>query len=369
MDSNGAFYGWQYHGDFMATAKQLDATSGALNAKSGLHVRESMDNTAGYVHVGRIPTGSFSGYIWRTVAGGSGGGVPSFTGKIRWMRLVRQGNRITAFHAPDSAGNPGTWVQLGSPRTVIMSPTVFVGFAVDNAGGTTGVLNVAQFNNFSIVPLNKAPNISITTSGDTASVTLDATVTDDNFPEPVSLTTLWSQPVGPSTLSFGNTSLIDTTATITNNGSHTIRLQADDTGILSYRDHTFSAYTTPFAKWLETTGTGDGDNPASDTLDPDGDGLLNLMEYAIGTNGTVTTQNPQVVTLPNISGEQYLRISIPKNPAATDVTFTVEACSDMASWSSAGLIIEVNTPTQLTVRDNIPISASQKRFMHVKVQR
>ncbi len=372
LDGNGAFYGWQYQGDLMVTARLTDATSGALSAKSGIMIRESMDN-GGYAHLGRITTGSFSGYIWRSVAAGSGGGVPSFTGKLRWMRLIREGNRITALHAPDVSGAPGTWTQLGSPRTIIMTPNVLVGFAVDNAGGTAGVLNTAKFTNISIVPLNQAPAISIASLADISPVSLDATVTDDNFPLPVSLTTQWSQLSGPSSLLFGNATLADTTAAFTLNGSYVVRLQADDSSIRSYRDLGFEAYTTPFAKWLETTHTGDGDHTLAEAdADTDGDGLANLLEYAIGTNGTLASTNPQVITLAPVSGEQYLRIAFPKNPAATDVTFTVEATSTLAdplSWSSAGLIIETNTATQLIVRDSVPVGPGIKRFMRVRVAR
>ncbi|MES2598343.1 MAG: Calx-beta domain-containing protein [Verrucomicrobiota bacterium] len=373
FDGNGAFYGWQYSGDLMVTAKHVDATSGALNAKSGIMMRESMDGTAGYAHVGRIPTSSFDGYVWRSVASGGGGGVPSFTAKIRWMRLIREGNRITAFHAPDSGGSPGTWIQLGSPRTVIMSPNVLIGFTVDNAGGTAGVLNTAQFSNLSIVPLNKAPNISVASTGDLSPISLDGTVTDDSFPLPVSLTTQWSLVSGPGAVTFGNASAIDTTASLSANGLHTVRLRADDSSILSFRDYAFTAYTGPFAKWLETTSTGDGDQAlAEENADIDGDGLVNLYEYAVGTNGTIATNNPQVVTLAPVSSSQYLRISIPKNPAATDVTFTVQATSDLmnpASWSSAGLVIETNTSTQLVVRDNVAAGPDVRRFMRVRLTR
>ena len=62
----------------------------------------------------------------------------------------------------------------------------------------------------------------------------------------------------------------------------------------------------------------------------------------------------------------------PQNPAATDVTFTVEATSDLSnplSWSRAGLIIESNTSTQLIVRDNVPSGPGVQRFMRVKVIR
>ena len=61
-----------------------------------------------------------------------------------------------------------------------------------------------------------------------------------------------------------------------------------------------------------------------------------------------------------------------KNPLATDVTFTVEATSnlaDPASWSSAGLVIEIDNSTTLQVRDNVPEDSSTRRFMRVKVTR
>lgn len=372
MDANGAFYGWQYQGDLMVTAKLVDANSGALNAKSGIMIRESMDN-GGYAHVGRIPTGSFSGYIWRSVAAGGTGGVPSFTGKVRWMRLMREGNRITAFHAADSGGAPGTWTQLGSPRTIIMTPQVLVGFAVDNAGGTAGVLNVAKFSNLTIVPLNRAPGIAFASVGDVSPVSLDATVTDDSFPVPISLTPQWSQLSGPASLVFGSPSAFDTTAELSLNGDYTVRLVADDSAISSFRDLSFSAYSSPFAKWLVTTSTGDGDASATEaSADADGDGLMNLLEYAVGTNGTVQNSNPQVISLAPVSTEQYLRISVPRNPAATDVVLTVEATSDLsnpASWSSDGLIIESSTATQLVVRDNVPAGPGVRRFMRVRVER
>ena len=370
MDSNGAFYGWQYQGDVMITAKLASASSGALNAKSGLMIRESMDDTSAFSHVGRITTGSFAGYIWRNVAGGTRSGVPSFIQTTRWMRLIRQGNRITAFHAPDASGSPGTWTQLGSARTIILPTNVLIGFAVDNQGGANGVLNTCTFTNLSIVPLNKAPAISIAIGNDLSPVSLNGTVTDDDYPLPVSLTTQWSQLSGPSTLTFANATQAATTATFTGAGLFGVRLQANDSSILSFKDSTFTAYESPFAKWLTTTTTGNGNNTLAEaTLDADGDGLMNLLEYAIGTNGTVTTTNPQVITLAPVSTDKYLRLSIPKNPAATDVTFIVEACSDLVSWSSAGLVIETNTSNQLVVRDNVPVSANNKRFMRVRVMR
>lgn len=374
LDGSGAFYGWQYYGDLMVTAKLTSATSGALNALSGIHIRESMDS-GGYIHLGRIPTSSFAGYIWRTLAGGSTGGVPSFTNTVRWMRLIRQGNRVTAYHAPDSGGNPGTWVQIGQPQTIIMSTPVLVGFAVDNAGGTAGVLNTATFTNLSIVPLNKAPIIDLSTIPGliVGAANLDATVTDDGNPAPPSLTTQWSRVAGPGTVSFGTATSVDTSASFSQFGNYTLRLQADDSSIVAFRDATFDYYTSLYEQWQVQNFAGDPSAPAAaPDADPDGDGLSNFLEYAVGSPANGYNAQPWTMDAEVISTQSYLRLSLPKNPAAADVTYEVQATSDVAnpaSWSSSGLVIEQNTSTSLTVRDSVPMGGGGKRFMRLKVSR
>jgi len=374
MDGAGAFYGWQYQGDLMVTAKLTNATSGALNAKSGIMIRESMDN-GGYVQLGRIPTGSFNGYIWRTVAAGGAGGVPSFTGKVRWMRLTRQGNSITAFHAPDSGGNPGTWVQLGQSQTIVMSTPVLVGFAVDNAGGTAGVLNTCTFTNLSVVPLNKAPAISLAalSAYPVSPISLDGTVTDDNFPAPVSLTTAWSQVTGPGTVVFGSSALTDTTATLSTQGAYVLRLAANDSSITTFKDFAFTGYTRPFEVWqaqIWAASGGSSDPAASLLLDPDNDGLSNLLEYAFGIDPQSSTGTPVASEVATVGPDKFMRLTLPKNPAATDLTIEVQATSTLgnpASWTSDGLIIEEDSPAVLRVRDFVPVSGGVQRFMRIRV--
>ena len=375
MDGSGAFYGWQYQGDVMVTAKLASATSSALSAKSGIMIRESMDNTAGYIHLGRIPQGAFSGYIWRSLASGGGGGVPSFTGTVRWMRLIRQGNRVTAFHAADVSGSPGTWTQLGQPQTIIMSTPVLIGFAVDNSGGTAGVLNVCTFTNLSIVPLNTAPAIDLSAVPSIAvgAINLNATVSDDGNPSPPALTTQWSRAAGPGTVNFGNASAVNTTASFTQFGAYTLRLQADDTGVVTFRDKSLTYYDSQFQQWQAQNFAGDPNDPnAAPDADPDFDGLGNLIEYAFGSSPHAVTAPPWTLDTVTISTDRFLRLTIPKNPAATDVTYEVQATGNIlipANWSSTGLIIEQNTGTTLRVRDSVPMSPGGRRFMRAKVSR
>lgn len=369
IDGGGSFHGWQFTGDLVITAKHVNATSSAGSAKSGIMIRESMDS-GGYVHFGRIQTGAFSGYIWRSVAGGSGGGLPTFNAKTRWIRLVRQGNSITAFHAPDAAGAPGTWIQVGQPQTIVMTPNVLVGFAVDNASGVG--LNTVTFSDLTIEPLNRAPLIAASVSNPAISpVPLNGNVTDDNFPAPPAVAIQWSRLNGPGALLFGNPALAATTATLDADGAQTLRLRADDGSAESFFDLAFDGYASPTTYWQASNYTGGSGNPAAAMLhDSDFDGLLNLLEYALGTSPH--EHGPSHVNLDEVEfeGQRYLRLTLIKNPMATDVTLTVQGTSDLsnpASWDSAGLIIEEDTATTLRVRDSVPMSPGTRRFLRGRV--
>ena len=370
LDGGGSFYGWQFTGDLVVTAKHVDATSSAGSAKSGIMIRESMDS-GGYVHIGRIQTGAFNGYIWRSVAGGSGGGLPTFNAKTRWIRLVRQGNSITAFHAPDSAGSPGTWVQAGQPQTIVMTPNVLVGLAVDNASGVG--LNTVTFSDLTIEPLNRAPVIALAAPDPAISpVPLSGSVTDDDFPAPPSVALQWNRLSGPGTVLFSDPALAATTATLNADGLQQLRLRANDGSAESFANLALNGFASPTSYWQVTHFPGGaGDANAAMLLDPDFDGLANLMEYALGTSPK--EHGPSHVNFDEVEtgGERYLRLQITKNPLATDVTITVQATSDLsnpASWDSAGLIVEEDSPTTLRVRDSQPMSGPLPRFMRGFVQ-
>ncbi len=368
--TSGYFHGWQYYGDLDVSARLVTFTSGAGSSSGGIRIAESLESGA-QLHIGRMPTGAYSGYYWTSIAGGSGGGVPSGISAGHWIRFVRRGNAITGYRATHNSttGGPNAWTQIGQPQTIIMTTPVWVGFYVNNASGVG--LNTCTFTNLSINAVNKAPIVAATPSGAIAPVALDGTITDDDLPATPSA--LWTVRSGSAGITLASPSLADTNATLLESGNFKVRLTADDTGTKSFFDLNFTAYSTLFAQWLDQNSVGDKNNTlVEETADADLDGLVNLYEYAVGTNGTLATNNPQVVTLAPVSSSQYLRISIPKNPNATDVTFTVQATSDLnspASWTSAGLIIETNTSTQLIVRDNIPAGPGIRRFMRVKVTR
>jgi len=68
-----------------------------------------------------------------------------------------------------------------------------------------------------------------------SAATLAGTATDDGLPSGSSLTRTWSKLSGPGTVTFGNASSANTTATFTIAGSYALRLTASD-GVLSTAD-------------------------------------------------------------------------------------------------------------------------------------
>ncbi len=365
LDGSGMFWGEQFTGDFILTALQLDATSNGNDSRSGIMLRDCMDSGA-MAWVGRNPQGAYSSFVWRTNPNGGTGGLNGITQKKRWLRLIRSGNQITALHAPDSAGVPGAWVQLGQPQNVFVQPTVQVGLYCDNAGGVG--LNTATFTKFSVVPLHKAPVVNAGSAPASAAspLTLAGSVIDDGLP--VAFTTEWTVASAPGTVTFGNPAALATTATFATGGTYTLRLWADDGNARSFADLSFTG--SPFATWQTAHFAGGATNPnAAANANPDGDALDNLSEYGLATNPNAPNLSTVVHDLEAISGSDYFRVIVPKNPAATDLQYTVEWSDDLTplSWSAAGLITEQNTVSLLVVRDSVPISGLPKRWYRVKM--
>jgi hypothetical protein len=368
IDSSGMFWGEQFTGDFVLTAYQTDATSNANDARSGIMVRDSMDDGA-MAFVGRNPQGSFSSFVWRTNPKGGTSGLNGITQKQRWLRIIRRGNQITALHAPNNGGVPGAWVQLGPPQTVFLQPTIIAGLYCNNGSGVG--FNTATFTSFSVVPLHKAP---IVNAGNlpalvASPLALSGTIRDDGLPEPFS--SVWSIEAAPGGASLANSNALSTSFTFGAAGDYTLRLWADDGIARSFDDLSFT-YSSGggFASWQSANFAGGAANPnAAPEADPDGDGWNNAGEYAFGTNPNSAGGRPVVPTIVTNGPDQFLRVSIAKDPAAVDAAVTVEASPEVspASWSTAGLIVESETPSLLQVRDSVPLSTAPRRFLRIRV--
>ena len=71
--------------------------------------------------------------------------------------------------------------------------------------------------------------------------TLDGTATDDGFPDPpATVTTTWSKTSGPGTVTFGDSSQVNTTATFSEAGTYVLRLTADDSDLNAFDEVTIT---------------------------------------------------------------------------------------------------------------------------------
>ena len=127
----------------------------------------------------------------------------------------------------------------------------------------------------------------------------------------------------------------------------------------------------PWEAWLLANFGPEPRNPliAGEMADPDNDSSPNLMEYSLGTNPNLSEPPGYVLDTVDVEGIDYLRITITRNPAATDVTYTVQTTSDLTdpgSWSDLDTEILLDTPTGLVVRDTL---GGPSRFIRLRVTR
>ncbi|MBC8038910.1 MAG: hypothetical protein H7Y06_00015, partial [Opitutaceae bacterium] len=120
----------------------------------------------------------------------------------------------------------------------------------------------------------------------------------------------------------------------------------------------------PQRAWRRTHfGTPEAAGTSADLADPDGDGLPNLLEYALGR----APLNPASSAAPatDLGPDSRLRLSFLR--AAADLDYAVEGSSDLADWTA--LAINPGSPgDQLTVADTVaPGPSAPRRFLRLFV--
>jgi hypothetical protein len=136
----------------------------------------------------------------------------------------------------------------------------------------------------------------------------------------------------------------------------------------SAADATTIAAATPIQLWrYYWFGTTANSGPAADLAVTTSDGMPNLYKYALSLIPIIATNDPVAGDI--ASG--FLRISAPKNPDATDVTFHPQITQALTApaWTTNGTIVETNTATLFKARAAAPISAATNAFMRLQITR
>lgn len=130
---------------------------------------------------------------------------------------------------------------------------------------------------------------------------------------------------------------------------------------------------TPLQIWRNSyfgnpSNVGAGANGAS----PAGDGVPNLIKYALGlnpTNAAVAAQMPSG-SIQTVGGLNFLTLTVNRAAEPPDVTYIVEVSSNLLSgWVSGPLntVTLTNLATQLVVQDTTPVPAATAQFIRLRV--
>jgi autotransporter-associated beta strand protein len=134
---------------------------------------------------------------------------------------------------------------------------------------------------------------------------------------------------------------------------------SNNTLALVYAPNLYDAWTTAII-WPSASSS-------APDADPDGDGLPNLLEYALGTDPLTPSTGPSV-RLTNMDGVRlaidFARIA---DPALTYTVLASSALSDWSPiWTSTG---EQNTAGVVTVSDPVALGSAPRRFLRLQVTR
>jgi len=156
----------------------------------------------------------------------------------------------------------------------------------------------------------------------------------------------------------------DRTATVTVVPSPFYNLGAPNSSTVAILDK-------PVDEWRYQAFGAEANTPqAGDTADWSGGGIVNLMAYALN----IDPNNPNPALLPaGALVSNYPTLTYLQNPAAPDVTCTVEASTDLIQWSTANVVPGGNpagAPAgSVTYRYNSPIGPYGHVFMRLRVTR
>jgi hypothetical protein len=294
----------------------------------------------------------------------------------RWVRLVRVGDLITAYHS----ANGTTWTQQGASQTVAgLGASPLVGLAITSAVPATASTAVLDSANF-YLPTNIAPLVDAGAAlSGMGPWTLDATVTDDARPAPASVVPLWL-PEGDVT--FTSDSTVDTGVSFATSGNYRLRLTASDGAVTTFDDTTANVTVGgPLISWRQLYfGTTSPVGNAADDGDMDGDGLKNIVEFALLTSPVAPGASP--LTVARNSGNFVLGVS--RDSARTEVNITIESATTIGgTWTAiarstaGGAFVSLVSETSVAETGSGVVSATitvdtsstpNARFFRVKVE-
>jgi hypothetical protein len=107
--------------------------------------------------------------------------------------------------------------------------------------------------------------------------------------------------------------------------------------------------------------------------DPDGDGLNNLLEYALGGEPQSASSAPYTqAQIASVNGEDFLALRFDRPKNRTDIGYLVQTSDDLAEWEPLPItqenIVDLGDSERVTVLDQVSISSEARpRFIRLLV--
>ena len=123
-----------------------------------------------------------------------------------------------------------------------------------------------------------------------------------------------------------------------------------------------TAATPTYAEWA----AGLGMSTTAKTADDDGDGYSNLLEYALGMSPTSGGDVKLSSGVADVAGQKFLQLSVNRTLVRPGIIWSLERSADMVNWSSATSAVITDTASQLVLRDTLPLTGAEKRFIRLR---
>ena len=103
------------------------------------------------------------------------------------------------------------------------------------------------------------------------------------------------------------------------------------------------------------------------TADPDSVGIPNLMRYAFNLPARGPVSTPGGPRMVSTGGQDHFAVEFSRRAAAQDLSYLVQASSDLVHWTPLATI-PPGEPSTITTLDTEPVTAGTYRFLRVQVQ-